>query len=176
MRTIIKLGVLLGILLASIHGMAESKSDRIYNMFLNEEGTIIISLSKSAVMPLKIFMDNHTREVINEMEKIRFMVYDESKGIFSSSEVYDRINNEINGDSYFIIDPEDIKCKKCNHDFYDDDAKLIGHGSANNMDELHIIYNERKDCFLFSFYGNITLDDLSKFVRFSHSAEWDFDF
>ena len=171
MKILIKLGILLAVMLSSLLGVAQSKSNKIYDMFAGRDGVVSVSFSKSAIKPLEIFIDEDTKKVIYNMEKIRFMSYNEKKGDLDAYKVYERIQKELNGTGYFEIDPDDIDCDEANIEIeYDDDVKLIGHGKKDKMDEFHMVAFDDELCFIFSFYGKITVEDIKEFGRFSHTA------
>ncbi len=175
MNTILKIVALLAFVFASLQGITKSNSDKIYNMYLREKGVTILSFSKSTVEPFEIFMDDLTRDVTRDMEKIRFLAYNEPEGHFSSVQVFERIIDELSGNTYFIIDPDEIDDGNCELDVNDDDVKLIGRGNRNYMDELHIIFIDNETCFLVSFFGKTNIDDIRNLACFSHSAHWDWD-
>jgi hypothetical protein len=171
MNFIIKLGILLAIMLSTLLGLAESKSDKIYDMFNGKDGVSSISFSKSAVKPFEMFFDDESKKVIYKMEQIRFLAYDQDKGDLSSENVFTRILKELNGKGYFEIDPKEIDCKNCKIDWSEDKIRLIGHGNKLSMNELHIIAIDNKSCLLFSFYGDISIDDINNCTKFSKSAK-----
>lgn len=172
MKLIMKLGILLAMMLSTLLGNAQSKSDKIYDTFSGKDGVTTLSFSKSAIKPFEMFIDDDTKKVIYKMQKVRFMFYNEEKGELSTTNVYDRITKELNGAGYFEIDPDEINCDNCdisvdNHD----KVKLIGHGKRNNMDEFHIVIADDDSDIMFSFYGDITVDDLKECGKFSHSTK-----
>jgi len=166
-----KLGIFLAVMLSSLLGLAESKSDKIYDMFTGKDGITSISFSKSAIKPFEIFFDEESKKVIYKMEKIRFMAYDQSKGELTNNDVFKRILRELDGNSYFLIDPDKINCENCKTDLNKENIRLIGHGNMNTMNEFHIVVIENNSCLLFSFYGDITIDDINNCTKFSKSAK-----
>jgi hypothetical protein len=120
-------------------------------------------------------MDDLTRYVNREMEKIRFLAYNEQEGHFPSVQVFDRINDELSGNPYSFIDPGEIDNGTCEPDIYDN-VKLISRGNRNYMDELHIIFIDNEICFLVSFFVKTNFDDIRNLACYSHSAHWDWDF
>jgi hypothetical protein len=168
MRLLLKLGILLAILINTLTGNAQSKSDKLYDTFSGKNGVTTFSFSKSVIEPFEIFLDNETRQVIYRMKKIRVMAYNENRGDLSSLKVYERIEKDLKNGSYFNIDPNEIDLIEQDHD--DDHLLLIGHGHKNKMDEFHLIIYDNDRCFLFSFFGDISIDDLNKCDKFSNSA------
>lgn len=171
MKLLIKLGILLAIMLNSLFGLAQSKSDKLYDMFAGKDGVVSISFSKSVIKPFEVFIDDETQKVIYNMEKIRFMSYNEKKGDLNAYNVYERIQKELKGGGYFEIDTKEINSDEVNLKFdNDDDVKLIGHGKKDKMDEFHLVTFDNELCLIFSFYGKITIEDIEEIGRFSHSA------
>ena len=171
MKLLFKLGILLAMMLSSLFGLAQSKSDKLYDMFAGKDGVVSISFSKSVIKPFEVFIDDDTKKVIYNMEKIRFMSYNEKKGDLDAYNVYARIQKELKGGSYFEIDPDEINCDEADIEIdADDDVKLIGHGKKDKMDEFHLVTFDNELCLIFSFYGKITVEDIKEFGRFSHST------
>jgi len=166
-----KLGIFLAVMLSSLLGMAESKSDKIYNMFNGKDGVTSLSFSKSAIKPFEIFFDDESKKVIYKMEQVRFMAYEEGKGDLSSNDVFNRILKELDGNSYFSIDPDEINCDNCKNGWKEENIRLIGHGKRTMMNEFHIVVIDNNSCLLFSFFGNITVDDINNCAKFSKSAK-----
>lgn len=171
MKILIKLGILLAMMLSSLFGLAQSQSNRLYDMFEGKDGVVSIGFSKSVIKPFEVFIDEDTKKVIYNMEKIRFMSYNEKKGDLDAYKGYERFQKELKGSGYFEIDPEEINSKDANIDLqFDDEVKLIGHGKKDIMDEFHIVTFDNELCLIFSFYGKITIEDIKEFGRFSHST------
>lgn len=171
MNILLKLGIFLAVMLSSLLGLAESKSDKIYSMFNDKDGITSISFSKSAIKPFEIFFDDESKKVIYKMEKIQFLAYDQSKGDLTAKEVFNRIFKELVGNGYFLIDPDEINCKNCKTDWDEENIRLIGHGNKKAMNEFHIVVIDNNSCLLFSFYGDITIDDINNCTKFSKSAK-----
>lgn len=171
MNFLYKLGILLAIMLSSLLGLAQSKADKLYDTFSGKDGIVTLSFSKSVIKPLEIFMDDDTKKVIYKMKKISFMSYNENKGDLYAFNVYERILKELKGGSYFRIDPEEFDCDDCDIDIEGDDVIFIGHGVKKDMDEFHIVAFDNEMCLLFSFYGDITVDDLKECGRFSSTTK-----
>ena len=173
MSTIYKLGVLLAVLLSSLFGTAQSKSDQLYDMFSGNEGVATLSFAKSVIKPLELFIDDDTKKVIYKMKKVRFLSYNQEKGKFQADEVYNRMLKTLSGGQYFEIDPKEIKNNDC-HIHIDDDGdqiKLIGQGKKDKMDEFHLVLRENNNTLIFSFFGDITVEDLKAFGKFSCSTK-----
>ena len=171
MKILIKLAIALALMLSSLFGLAQSKSDKLYDLFAGKDGVVSISFSKSVIKPFEVFLDDETKKVVYNMEKIRFMSYNEEKGDLYAYKVYERIQKELKGPDYFEVDPDEIDCDNMDLDIDDDDdVKLIGHGKKDKMDEFHFVAYGDNVCFIFSFYGKITVEDIKEFGRFSHTT------
>jgi hypothetical protein len=171
MKILIKLGIFLAIMLSSLLGLSESKSDKIYALFNGKDGVTSLSFSKSATKPFEMFFDDDSKKVIYKMEQIRLLAYDQNKGTLSINNVFGRIKKELSGNSYFEIDPKEIDCKNCKTDWDEENVRLIGHGSRSSMNEFHILIIDQNSCLLFSFYGDITVEDITNCSKFSKSAK-----
>jgi hypothetical protein len=173
MKIILKIGMLLAVMLSSLLGLAESKSDKIYDMFTGKDGVTSLCFSKSAIEPFEIFMDDDSKKVIYKMEKIKFLAYNEDKGELSSTDVFTRVDKELSGSKYFPIDPDEIKCDDCHTDWKKENVRLIGHGEKEAMNEFHVLVKDNSSCLLFSFFGDITIEDIRYCTKFSKSAKID---
>lgn len=171
MSFIYKLGLLLALLLGSIFSFSQGNSQKIYDLFSGKDGVISLSFSKSVIKPLEIFLDDDTKKVIYKMKKVSFIAYNEERGDLDALNVYDRMLKELKGNNYFRIDPDDINCDDCDIHVEGDDFVLIGHGKKNKMDEFHIVALDNESSILFSFYGDISYDDLKECSRFSSSSK-----
>jgi len=172
MNILIKLGIFLAVVLSSLIGFAQSKSNKVYDMFSGKEGVSSVSLSKSAITPFEIFFDDDTKKVIYKMDRFRFLSYDDNKGRLQSDDVFERITNELNSVEYFTIDPTELNCKNCKGNWNDENIRLFGRGDRSSMDEFHILVIDNDNCMLFSFYGDITIEDINKCADFSNNAKF----
>lgn len=172
MQLILKIGIFLAIMLSSLLGQAQTNADKLYDSLSGEEGVTSLSLSKSVLQPFEIFLDDDTKKVIYKMKQVRFLSYNENKGNKRVEAVSDIISKNLNGKGYFQIEPEDLDCDNCSIEFDDDDDILLfGHGKKKNMDEFHIVVEESNSVLLFSFYGDITVDDLRECGQFTQSTK-----
>ncbi|HKM93956.1 MAG TPA: DUF4252 domain-containing protein [Prolixibacteraceae bacterium] len=168
MQLIHKLGILLAILLSALIGTAQGKSDKLYDMYSGKDGVFTLSFNSSFLKPLEVFVDDDTKEVIMKMKKVRMLFYNEHKGTQNAFDVYERFTSELKGDKYFEIDPEEIDCKNGSIKVEsDENLLLIGHGTKNEMDEFHILVNDDNNTMLFSFFGEITINNFKELGRFS---------
>jgi hypothetical protein len=170
MNAILKAGIILAAILTSLFAHAESKSDKIYNLFSGKEGVTYFSFSKSVVKPFEIFLDDESKKVIYKMDKVRFISYDHKDGKLSTQDVSDKIIRVFTENEYFEMNPEEFKIKS-DEGNVDGHIRMFGLGDKSNMDEVHIFIKENNDCLLFSFYGKITIEDLKYCKRLSKSIK-----
>ncbi|HOO82961.1 MAG TPA: hypothetical protein PLS94_00220 [Prolixibacteraceae bacterium] len=173
MQLIHKLGILLAILLASVTGNAQSNAQKIFDMYSGKQGFVSLGFAKSIIQPFEILLDDDSKRVLLKMDKVNLLFYNEDKGFFSSDEIYDRIGNEFNENDYFDIDPNEFTCNSFNIESDSDyeQIRIIGCGQPNKMNEFHILLCESDNAMLFSFFGDITVEDLKTFCTFSHSTK-----
>jgi hypothetical protein len=171
MNILIKLGIFLAVFLCTLMGFSQSKSNKVYDMFSGKDGVSSISLSKSAIVQFDLFFDDDTKEVVSKIDRFRFMSYDENKGKLRSYQVYERISTEFSSVDYFSIDPSELDCKNCSDKWNNNEVKLWGRGDRVSMSEFHILLTDNNNCLLFSFYGDITIDDINKCADFGNTAQ-----
>lgn len=169
MNLIYKLGILLAMLLASINGNAQSQSDKIYEMFAGKDGASNFSFTKSAIKPFEVYLDDNTKKVLYNMEKIRFLHYNAKKGKISAVNAFSRMKGELNSGDYFEIDRFEISTEQ--NDFSDfDQIAFYGRGNRYEMDEFHVVILDNDTGMLLSFYGPITVEDLKGLGNFTQST------
>jgi hypothetical protein len=172
MKIIIQLGVALALLLSSLLGLAESKADKIYDMYSGRAGFTTLSFSRSTLAPYEIFFDDNTKTVVEKIDRVRFLVYDQKKGKHNNDEVFDRAVSVITAPGYFFIDPSEIDCRDCSNNWNDNDLRIVGFGSRAEMSELHIIVVDKETVALFSFYGKLSMDEINNCMMFSNSSKF----
>lgn len=174
MKIIMKLGILLASLLINFIGTAQN-TQRIYDSFNSEEGAIVLSFTKSVLEPFEFLLDDDTKKVVYKMKKVKFLSYNEEKGSMNSKLAYNRISSKLEGGKYFEIDPNDLNCEDCQFEVEiedEDEIKLIGHGSnEKHLNEFHVLIKSNKHCILFSFFGEISVEDLKSCTKFSQSTK-----
>lgn len=176
MQMIHKLGILLAILLSTIIGSAQNKTEKIFDMYSGKAGVITLSFNKSVVEPLEIFLDEDSKRVLLKMKNVKLLIYNQTKGDFLAQEVFNRISDEFTGGKYFEIDPNNIDCENFSikTDSKSDQVRIIGHGMSNSMDEFHMLIYDNGSTMLFTFIGDITVEDLQSFCKFSHQTKNNF--
>jgi hypothetical protein len=173
MNIFYKLGILLAMLINSLLGTAQTKAEKIYDMYSLKDGITLISFSKSIVKPFDLFIDSETKKLLMDMDKVAFLVYNQSKGDVSSDALHKRLVKDLSGGQYFEIDPKELDWViesngTCNNP---EDFKMIGHGKKNQMSEFHVVMKDNQHAVLFSFFGNITIEDLKCFDEFTHTTK-----
>ena len=173
MQLIHKLGILLAILLASFTGNAQNNAQKIFDKYSGRQGFVTLGFANSLIKPFEVFLDDDSKQVLLKMDKVNLLFYNEDKGSFTSNEIFERISNEMNETDYFDIDPNKFNCNsfKIEADSDYEQIRIIGRGQPNNMSEFHILLSESDNTMLFSFFGDITVEDLNTFCSFSHSTK-----
>lgn len=171
MNFIYKLGVLLALMLGSLLGNAQSKSEKLYTLFEGKDGFTVVGFSKSIMKPFDIFLDNESKRVLYKMERVKFMSYNDWNGKLSAEDVYNRISKTLNSDEYFEIDANQLSSKNVSISWDEDteDVRFIGRGTHERMDEFHIVTLDQNRTFFISFYGDITIEDLDGFTSMNRS-------
>jgi len=155
MKTVTTLFFVLGLMLSTFLSSAQSKADRIYDAFENEEGVSIFTLTKNMVDAFNIDLgdDGEEKKVTGDLNKIRFMSYNPQKGEMSGNSFIHKAVSML---------PSQYK-KYEEEDSEDSDAEIWLLGGKKKYSECHIfIHNENpnSNCFLVSFYGDFTVNDL----------------
>lgn len=171
MNFIYKLGMLLALMLGSLLGSAQSKSDKLYTLFEGKDGFTVVGFSKSVMQPFDIFLDNESKRVLYKMERVKFMSYNDWNGKLSAQEVYDRISKTLSSNDYFEIDVNQLSSPNASISWDKDaeDVRLIGHGTHDRMDEFHIVTIDQNRTFFISFYGDIAIEDIAGFTSMNRS-------
>lgn len=174
MKVILKLGILIASLIMHLVGTAQN-SQKVYDAFNSKEGAFVLSFSKSVLEPFEFLLDDETKKVVYRMNKVKFLSYNDKKGNMNSKAVFYKISSNLEGGKYFEIDPNELNCDDCQFDIEvdgNDEFKLIGHGSnSRKLDELHVLIQSDNHCVLFSFFGDISVEDLKECAKFSQSTK-----
>lgn len=178
MQLIYKLGVLLAIFLASLTGNAQSNAQKVFDMYSGKQGFVGLGFAKSIIQPIEIFLDDDSKRVLLKMDRVNLLFYNENEGNYSTDEIFYRIDTKLNGNDYFDIDPEEFNCKNFNIETDSDykQIRIIGHGLHNKLDEYHILLTNSNNTMFFSLFGDINLEDLKTFCKFSHLTKNTFKF
>lgn len=153
MKTI-KLAGLAIIMVLSQWVNAQSKSDRMYDAFSNEEGVTNFSFSKNISDAFNIDLGDASDEknVSGDLNQLRFMSYNPKKGNLAGSEFTKKA---------VALLPSRYKKYKGDDDNQDVEIYLLGR--KNKFKECHLFITSQNDDqmrFVVSFYGNFTVNDL----------------
>ena len=140
--------------LAAQFSNAQSKSDRMYDVFSNMDGVTDFSFSKNMTDAFNIDLGDSGDEknVTGDLHQIRFMSYNPKKGDMSGSEFTGRAINMLPSQYKKYVDEDD-----------DSDVEIWLLGGKKKFKECHVfITNENDDQmrFVVSFYGDFTVNDL----------------
>lgn len=154
MKTIITIFFALGLMLSTLLSAAQSKADKIYDTFEDQEGISSFTFTKNMTDAFKIDLgdDNEEKNVSGDLHKIRFLSYNPEKGEMSR-DAFLRKATAMLPSSY----------KKYEDDDSDSDAEIWLLGNKKKYSEFHIFIrndNPEGNSFIVSFYGDFTVNDL----------------
>jgi hypothetical protein len=153
MKTI-KLFTLAVLLLLIQTGFAQSKSDRMYDAFSQEEGVLNFSFSKKMIDAIDIDLgEDDDKNVTGDLHQVRFMSYNPKKGSLSGSEFTKKTIGYLPKSAYKKYEGED-----------DEDAEIWLAGGKKKFSECHVFLKNQKEDqirIVVSFYGNFKVNDLS---------------
>jgi len=134
---------------------AQSKSDKMYDLFSGKDGVSNFSFSKNMIDAIDIDLgeDDDERNVTGDLHQIRFMSYNPDKGSLSGSEFIKKAKGML---------PSQYK-KYESEDDEDDDAEIWLLGKKKKFSECHVFINNEEDDqmrFVVSFYGDFNVNDL----------------
>lgn len=155
MKTIATLFFVLGLMLSTLLSFAQSKADRIYDTFENEEGVSVFTFTKNMVDAFNIDLgdDGDEKKVSGDLNKIRFMSYNPENGEMSG-EAFIRKTVSMLPSQYKKFEDEESDHSN---------AEIWLLGGKKKYSECHIFIrneNPNSNCFLVSFYGDFTVNDL----------------
>jgi hypothetical protein len=156
MKTITIVLTVAVLFLSQISG-AQSKSDKMYNAFSNNDAITSFTFSKNMIDAIDIDLGENGNEknVTGDLNQIRFMSYNPEKGDLSGQE--------------FMEKAKGFLPKILYHKFEDDDddsnAEIWLMGGKKKFQECHVFVqneNSKQLQFVVSFYGDFTVNDLEK--------------
>ena len=157
MKTIIAIFFALGILLASLVTDAQSKSDKMYNVFDNKDGVTNFSFSRNMIDAVDVNLNNNDEDesnVTGDLYQVRFMSYNPKKGAISGSEFTKRAISYLPKSAYKKYEGEK-----------DGNSEIWLLGGKKKFKECHIFTksdNNNQLRFVVSFYGDFKVNDLDK--------------
>ena len=136
---------------------AQSKSDKMYNAFANNDGISSLTFSKNMIdaIDLDLSENGDEKSVTGDLHQIRFMSYNPENGDLTGTQFLEKAIGYLPKSAY--------------HQFEDDedssDAEIWLMGGKKKFQECHVfVKNEQDDKmqFVVSFYGDFTVNDLAK--------------
>lgn len=157
MKTITTLFFALGLLLSTLLTAAQSKADKIYDAFDNEDGVTSFTFTKEMTDAFNIDLgdDGEEKKVTGDLHKIRFMSYNPEKGNWSGDEFLKKAVSML---------PSRYK-KYVDEDQDDSDTEIWLLGNKRKYSECHVFVNNENpngNRFVVSFYGDFTVNDLER--------------
>lgn len=155
MKAIVAIFFALGLLLSSLVSKAQSKSDKMYDAFVNKDGITNFSFSKNMIKTVGIDLDDNdnNQNVTGDLYQVRVMVYNPEKGNMSGSEFTRKAIRHL---------PKSIY-KKYKESFDNENAEIWLFGGKRKFKECHIFTNRNEEDhlrFVVSFYGDFTFNDI----------------
>lgn len=156
MKKIILIAVLA--LAALFVAEAQSKSNKMYDVFSNKDGVSNFSFSKNMIDAIDIDLgDDDEKNVTGDLHQIRFMSYNPEKGDLSGEEFTKRAIGYLPKSAYKKYEGDE-----------DDDAEIWLMGKKKKFQECHLfIKNENNNQmrFVVSFFGDFTVNDLENLKK-----------
>ena len=154
MKTLTTILFALGLFLSCLITSAQSKSDKMYDTFANEDGVTSFTFTKEMTDAFDIDLgdDGDEKKVTGDLNKIRFMTYNPVKGTKSGKAFLTE-----------AIAKLPAQYKKYEDEDNDSNTEIWLLGKRKNYSECHIfVRNENPDgnCFVVSFYGDFKVNDL----------------
>ena len=154
MKTLTTLFFTLGLMLSTLLSFAQSKADKIYDAFENEDGVNSFTFTKNMTDAFNIDLgdDNEEKNVTGDLHKIRFMSYNPEKGTMSKDAFIRKAVSMLSS-----------QYKKYEDEEEDSDAEIWLLGNRKKYSECHIFIqndNQEGNSFIVSFYGDFTVNDL----------------
>ena len=147
-------------LVAVGYANAQSKSDKMYDVFSGKDGISNFSFSKNMIdaIDLDLGDDEDEKNVTGDLHQISFISYNPEKGDFSGSEFTKKAIALLPA-SYKKLDIEEDD---------DTDAEIWLLGKKKKFEECHIfIKNDEEDQmrFVVSFFGDFTVNDIENLKK-----------
>jgi hypothetical protein len=155
MKTITTIIFALAFLLATFLAEAQSKSDKIYDVFSGKDGVTNFTFSKNMIDAIDIDLgdDEDEKNVSGDLHKIRFLSYNPEKGDLSANEFTKKAVAMLPSQYKKYLEDED------------DDAEIWLLGKHKKFTECHVFTkgdNNNSFRMIVSFYGDFTVNDIDK--------------
>jgi hypothetical protein len=158
MKTITKVIFTLAFMLATLLVVAQSKSDKIYDVFSGRDGVTNFTFSKNMIDAIDIDLgdEDDERNVTGDLHKIRFLSYNPEKGDLSADEFTRKAIGMLPSQYHKFEEDED------------DDAEIWLLGKKKNFSECHVFTkgeNNKGLRIVVSFYGDFTVNDIDELIN-----------
>jgi hypothetical protein len=145
------------ILLISQLANAQSKSDKMYDVFANKDGISSFTFSKNMIDAINIDLgeDGEEKTVTGDLHQIRFMSYNPEKGSLTGPQFIEKAIGYLPKSAYHKYEEDDS----------DSNTEIWLMGGKKNFQECHVFVRNNEDSqmqFVVSFYGDFTVNDLEK--------------
>ncbi len=161
MNLFYKLGVLVAIIVTTLTGSAQSRSNRIFDEFANRDGFTYMAFSKSMIDAVDLKLDDENKKITGDLNEMRILVLNREKSNLGGS-LPKIISEKFNKLNYKKVQPNDSNGS--------DNVEFWIEGDSKKVKECHVIVKVDKvnqfSC-LVSFYGNFKVEDLDNFEKFS---------
>jgi hypothetical protein len=136
---------------------AQSKSDKMYDVFSNKDGISSFTFSKNMIDAINIDLGENGEEkkVTGDLHQIRFMSYSPEKGDLTGPQFLDKAIGYLPKSAYNKFEDEDT----------DSNTEIWLMGGKKKFQECHVFVRNEEDSqmqFVVSFYGDFTVNDLEK--------------
>ena len=150
MKTV-KMTIALLFLFVSGIVVAQSKSDKLFDMFRNKPGVTYFAFPKNMTDAFDIDLDDG-KTITGDLNEIRFMSYNPKKGELSGSDFLRKTVGLLPGAYDKIVSVDD-----------ENDAEIWMLGNKRKASEFHVfVHNDSPENmqFVVSFYGDFDIDDV----------------
>ena len=142
-------------LATTLSAFAQSKSNKLYDVFSGKDGVSNFSFSKNMIDAIDIDLgdDGDEKSVSGDLHQVRFMSYNPKKGDLSGSDFTKKAIGYLPKSAYKKYEGEDD----------DNDAEIWLLGKRKKYTECHVFTkNEGENSmrFVVSFYGDFTVNDI----------------
>jgi len=156
MKTIATILTIFILLVSQLAG-AQSKSDKMYDVFANKDGISSFTFSKNMIDAINLDLgeDGDEKKVTGDLHQIRFMSYNPEKGELSGSQFISKAAGYLPKTGY----------QKYEGDEDDSNTEIWLMGGKKKFQECHVFVRNERDNqmqFVVSFYGDFTVSDLEK--------------
>lgn len=131
--------------------LAQSKSDKVYDYFSNQDGCFELSFSKSMIDAIDIDLDEEGKTVTGDLNRVRFLSYNPEKGSLNGPAFIKKVKSLL---------PSSYKKLKLDDD---DDLEIWALGNKKKATEYHLFIkseSENSMHFFISFFGKFNVNDM----------------